>query len=82
MLWLPTAKVVMVIAAWPAPFSVTGAPSDVPASENETVPVGTVVPVVGVTVAVNVTDWPKFEELEGFEITAVVVATFAAAFTT
>lgn len=57
--------------AWPDPSSVTGEPSVPAPSMNCTVPVATPLN-CGLTVAVNVTDWPKTEGLAE-ETTAVVV---------
>ena len=73
-LWLPTDNVVVLKVATPEAFSVP-VPSTVVPSLNETVPEG--VPVPGeltVTVPVNVTDWPKMEEVALEVRTAVVAA--------
>ena len=51
----------VVNVALPCPFKVTGAPSELPPSRKVTVPVGTVEPETAETVAVNVTDCPKFD---------------------
>ena len=73
MVWLPAAKLDVVNLALPVPSSATGAPSDVPPSENDTVPVG-VLPEDGVTVAVKVTDSPV---PEGFSDDASAVEVLA-----
>jgi hypothetical protein len=69
--WLPTARVVVLNAACPLPFTATFDASVVAPSLNVTVPVG--VPAADVTVAANVTDCP---EVDGFgeELTLVAVA--------
>ena len=70
----------MTRVALPVPSRVTGDPSELAPSVNDTLPAGTVVPDAGVTVAVKVTDCPK---VEGFceDARAVVVFTLVAAFT-
>ena len=74
----PKLRVEVVNVATPAPFNVTS-PRGAPPLKKVTSPVG--VPSEAVTVAVNVTDWPK---LDGFgdEVTDVVdVAAATAGFT-
>src|SRR6478672_6922199 len=71
MVWLPTARVVVLKAAWPAPSTVTPEARVVAPSVKVTVPTGT--PAPEVTVAVNVTDCPNAEGL-GAELSVVVVA--------
>jgi hypothetical protein len=69
--WLPTARVVVLNAACPLPFTATFEASVVAPSVKVTVPVG--MPAPDVTVAVNVTDCPNVDGL-GAELTEVEVA--------
>jgi hypothetical protein len=71
---VPTSKLLVLKVATPEPLRVP-VPSVVVPSMKVTVPVGVPVPVVGVTVAVNVTDWPN---TLGFvlEVSVVEVASF------
>src|SRR5438105_13613259 len=55
--WLPWVSVLVDMAAWPVPSTVT-VDSVVAPSLNATEPVGVPPPPVAVTVAVKVTDWP------------------------
>jgi len=71
MLWLPTARFVVLNVATPLALTATAEANVVAPSVNFTVPLG--VPVVAVTVAVNVTDCPKLDGF-GAELTAVLVA--------
>src|ERR1017187_10551812 len=69
MVWLPTARAVVLNDAWPEPFTVTlDAQIEAP-SVKVTVPTGT--PPLEVVVEVKVTDWPK---TEGFGEELAVVA--------
>ena len=70
-LWLPTDNVVVLKVATPEAFSVP-VPRTVVPSLNETVPEG-VPGELTVTVPVNVTDWPKIEEV-ALEVRTEVVA--------
>ncbi len=72
---VPTARVAVVNATWPAPVNLADPIVDVP-SMNVTVPVGMPEPADGVTVAVNVTACPH---VEGFsdEVSVVEVAAIA-----
>lgn len=67
----PTEKVEVVNVAWP--FVRDSEPSVVEPSLNVTVPVGVPLPDVGLTVAVNVTDWPNTAGLaeEATDVTVV-----------
>ena len=67
--WRPTASALIVNAAVPL-LRVTGLPAAVPSTLNCTVPVGTVDPDVGATVAVKVTDCIN---ADGFSELATVV---------
>src|ERR1051326_4057054 len=73
MTWFPDASVAVVSCAVPF-VSVCAAPRLAPPSLNWTVPVG--VPELAVTVAVNVTDWPKSEGLTEDDTLTVGVALF------
>lgn len=77
--WLATAKPDVVRVATPPPLSVP-VPSVVAPSLNVTVPVGVDVPDPGVTVAVNVTLWPKtagfFEETSAVVVEIMLMFTF------
>ena len=75
----PCVRAVVANVAFPVASSAP-VPSVVAPSRNVTVPVGTVVPEAGVTVAVKVTDCPTVDGLAD-DVTAVVVDT-SAAFTT
>ena len=55
------------------PESVTGAPKFAPSTWNWTVPPDAVPPASALTVAVNVTAWPK---TDGFTLEATVVVVF------
>ena len=70
MLWVPATNVLEVKTAVPL-FNVTAEPTGLPSKLNSTVPVGTVEPLAGVTVAVIVTGCP-YEV--GFNEDASVVA--------
>ena len=57
MLWSPAGRAAVVMAAWPLPSRVCGAPRSVPSAWNWTLPAG-VPPSLRVTLAVNVVAWP------------------------
>ena len=76
MAWLPRVNVEIVrvdVAAFPLPPRRLPGPRSVAPSKNSTLPVGfPPLPVVFVTVAVNVTDWPRADGLAP-ETTATLV---------
>ena len=73
---MPTVSPEVVNVATPLPFKDIGVPRLVPLSLNCTVPVG--VPVPDVTVAVNVTAWPKSDGLtEVLTVVTVIASTVA-----
>src|ERR1700722_4080979 len=71
MVWLPTASVEVENAACPLVLTATAEARTVDPSAKVTEPDG--VPLVEVTVAVKVTDWPEFDGF-GVEVTVVDVA--------
>lgn len=74
MLWPPTANVAVMNAAWPKPLRVP-VPIVLPPSLNVTVPEGMPEPgALAVTVAVNVTDWPKTVGMPDVTTTVVVLS--------
>ena len=75
MVWLPANSAVVAKAACPEPFRIP-VPNVVTPSMNVTVPAGT--PAPELTVAVNVTGWPKVDGLGVREVVVVVLATLAA----
>ena len=78
--WVPTASADVVNVACPKASMATGAPRSVPPSVNVTVPVVAGPPFAGplvmVTVAVNVTVWPKVEGF-GDDVSVVALSAFA-----
>ena len=68
MVWLPTASVEVEKAACPLVLTATAEARTVEPSAKVTEPDG--VPLIEVTVAVKVTDWPEFD---GFGVEATVV---------
>ncbi len=67
---VPPGMVLMVKVAWPLPFSGEAGDWATPSMRNVTDPVGLVLPETCATVAVKVTDWPKFD---GFSDETMVV---------
>src|SRR4051794_7200792 len=81
MLWLPAVSVEVLnvaVVTPPVVVTATGAPRLLAPSLNCTVPVGEPrppgAPATTLTVAVNVTDWPVFDDVGSDDVTATVVA--------
>jgi hypothetical protein len=75
--WLPAAKLAVEYVARPWAFSVRTPPTLLPSMMNWTVPLGMPVPLTGLTVAVNVTFCPKFDDGTRLLVTTVVALRLA-----